>query len=376
MRVVGVSAALPNDPVLATALIYEKFHRGEAVVAGPGFEVLRVPFESGGASAGAAADDANDRFAFPMFLPPGGAFQEIVVILNGLNDSSYRKFFPWAASIARSGVPALIFPSAFLMNRRPRDWISPTATERALQARLRVAPDSASPINAVLSLRVAQNPRALLQDALRTAQDLRLLMSLVREGGLPRIQSGARAHFLGYSLGGYLALALKLHGHLLDGSKILTFCAGASTVGAAAAGLDPVSPFILDRDAAGLLIRDVDAVRESGGEHAGLEATLVELFTGTSSVTRAKIRELGTELFVVAGDSDRVVPARGIKNNLGRLDATLPLGIHEYPFNLTVYEGAGIARAIARSHCVAPEFEPVFREFLGLIHRALAAKPN
>ena len=375
MRVVDVPAALPNEPVLATALIYEKFRRAEPVVAGQGFEVLRVLFESASAS-DADADAANDHFVFPMFVPPGGPFQEVVIILNGLNDSSYRKFFPWAASIARSGVPALIFPSAFLMNRRPRDWISPTATERAFQARLQVAPDTASPINAVLSLRVAQNPRALLQDAVRTAQDLRQLTRLASEGGLVRIQPGARCHFLGYSLGGYLALALKLHGHLSDGSKIVTFCAGASSDGATAVGLDPISPFILDRDATGVLLRDVDALRESAGQHAGIEATLVELFTGTSSPTRERIRELGSELFVIAGQADRIIPARGIEHNLGRIDATLPLGIHEYPFNLTVYEGAGIARAIARSHCVLPEFEPVFREFLGLVWQALALRPN
>src|SRR5262245_57076724 len=228
-------------------VLYDRCRRGDRASTGPGFEVLRVHFGSEARPHGAElAWDENERFVFPLFLPAGGPFRDVVIILNGLNDSSYRKFFPWAASLAHAGVPAMIFPSAFLMNRRPREWISPSATERALQSRQRVAPDSASPINAVLSARVAEDPRTLLLDALRTAQDLRQLLAALQNGrlrgdaaGLLQRLQGARIHILGYSLGGYLALALRLHDRAFDAAKVIALCAGAGTQ----AGLSPVSPF-------------------------------------------------------------------------------------------------------------------------------------
>ncbi|HXP52039.1 MAG TPA: DUF6051 family protein, partial [Bacteroidia bacterium] len=65
----------------------------------------------------------NVQFPYILFLPEGKKqFGEILIILNGLNESEYRKFFPWAASFAMSGIPTLIFPIAFLINRRPKRW--------------------------------------------------------------------------------------------------------------------------------------------------------------------------------------------------------------------------------------------------------------
>src|SRR3990172_10105682 len=68
----------------------------------------------------------NIRFPYIMFLPEGNKqFDEVIIILNGLNESEYRKFFPWAASFAASGIPTIIFPIAFLINRRPKGWFIP-----------------------------------------------------------------------------------------------------------------------------------------------------------------------------------------------------------------------------------------------------------
>lgn len=363
------------EPIFVTGPLYDRYRRGEACVEGPGFELRRLSFECTGSAARSEWAE-NERFVFPFFLPVGGPFQEVVIILNGLNDTSYRKFFPSAASLARAGLPALIFPSAFLMNRRPREWISPTATQRAWQARVQVAPDSTSLINAVLSHRVAQNPRALFEDALRTTDDLRQLVSALAEGrlgsdppGASRLLPNTRAHFLGYSLGGYTGLALRLQGGIFARSKVIALCAGASAESANGAGLDPVSPFILDRDATEILLRDVDSMRGNAESSGALASTLVELFAGTSAATRKRIDALGPELLVICGDHDRVVPPLAVAQNLGRVDKVLPLGIHEYPFNLLSYEGPGVTREIARSHRVEPSFEAVFRDFIELAIR-------
>lgn len=369
---------MTHEPIVVTGPVYDRFRRGENTVEAPGFELRRIHFDCAGSSAPSSWDE-NERFVFPLFLPTGGGqFRDVVIILNGLNDTSYRKFFPWAASLASAGVPALIFPSAFLMNRRPREWISPTATERAWQSRVQIAPDSTSLINAVLSLRVAQNPRALLEDALRTAADLRQLVQALANGQLDgdaarttRFLPDTRSHLLGYSMGGYIGLALRLEDATFARSKLIALCAGASTQAANGSGLDPVSPFILDRDATELLRRDLDSMRHNVGQLGALASTLFELVTGTSAATRERIRALGHELVVICGANDRIVPPAAVEQNLGRLDCVLPLGIHEYPFNLAGYEGTGVAREIARSHRVVPSFEAVFRDFIERVRRAV-----
>ena len=366
------------EPLLVTAPLYERFRRGEERIVTPELELRRIHFARvPAAGESEAAWPENDRFSFPLFLPHAAQFREALIILNGLNDSSYRKFFPWAASLARAGMPVLIFPSAFLLNRRPREWITPTASERAWRERLPLAPDTATQINAPLSQRVAGRPRALLQDALSTSRDLTLLATSIWNGqlldatGAVPFRPGTVSHLLGYSLGGYLALALRLRDAAFEGSKVIALCAGACVDPRADERLDPVSPFILDRHAAGLLLDDLATLRRSAAPLGPLAETLVELFAGTSVATRERIAALGSDLTVLAGGEDRVVPALNIAANLGRLDAVLPLGIHEYPFNLGAYQAAEGLREIARSHRVAPSFESAFRSFFGLVLAAL-----
>ena len=371
-----------SEPLFVAGPLYERYRRGEERIVTPGLELRRVQFVRTEASGETQCWPENDRFSFPLFLPGPGPFRDVLVILNGLNDSSYRKFFPWAASVARAGLPALIFPSAFLLNRRPRAWITPAASERAWRARLPVAPDTASQINAPLSQRVAENPRALLQDALSTCRDLSALTTsiwngqLVDAGGTPPFQPGTISHLLGYSLGGYLALALRLEDAGFEGSKVIALCAGTSVDLRPEERLNPISPFILDRDATGLLLQDLASLQHAPAQLDALAGTLIELFAGASSSLRDRIRALGSDLTVLAGGHDRVVPAAGIAANLGRLDAVLPLGIHEYPFNLAAYDGQDVLREIARSHRVAAGFEAAFRTFLALVLATLRSHPS
>ena len=78
----------------------------------------------------------NIQFPYILFLPDGKRrFDEVLIILNGLNESEYRKFFPWAATFAMSGIPTIIFPISFLINRRPRRWFIPRDLERKVGSR-------------------------------------------------------------------------------------------------------------------------------------------------------------------------------------------------------------------------------------------------
>ena len=66
----------------------------------------------------------NVAFALPLVLPRRpGPFERAIIILHGLNESEYRKFFPWACTLASAGFPVAMFPMTFLVNRRPRRWM-------------------------------------------------------------------------------------------------------------------------------------------------------------------------------------------------------------------------------------------------------------
>lgn len=365
--------------VLDAGPLYSRFRRGDEPARALGLQIHRVPYD---ASSTAQELDhprlpENDVFDFPLFLPGDGRFDEVVVILNGLNDNSYRKFFPWAASLACSGTPALLFPSALLMNRRPRAWITPSATQVALDRRMLVAPESATLFNAVLSDRVAAEPLSLLQDALRTCADLRRLQAQVASGELRLASggrpfaSGTRCHLLGYSLGGYIALALRLHEASFDNARVLCLNAGASVGGNEHERLAPVSPLILDRPAADRLLREIELSAMGEFDLGTTASLLLELFSGTCEATRGRIRALDDQLTVVGGHGDRIVPAPGIASNLGRLDATLECATHEYPFNRFDPTAAGATREIARSYRVEPCFEAEFLRFVGLARSRL-----
>ncbi|HEY7535928.1 MAG TPA: DUF6051 family protein, partial [Thermodesulfobacteriota bacterium] len=102
----------------------------------------------------------NIQFPYIVFLPEGDRhFDDVLIILNGLNESEYRKFFPWAASLAVSGIPTIIFPIAFLINRRPRKWFIPNEVERKLVKRKNIPGNGIStPYNVILSERLEEHP--------------------------------------------------------------------------------------------------------------------------------------------------------------------------------------------------------------------------
>ena len=193
-----------------------------------GISVLKADFRSKGYDCLVPEDRGvmeNRRFAYPVFLPSlpraGREFRDVVIILNGLNESEYRKFFPWAATLAANGIPALVFPIAFLINRRPRSWFSPSVVKSTLESRVKIEGNrTATLYNAVLSERLYRHPERFFlagletyQDLLELARDIHCGTFALHGGGgevLMPFGEGARVHFLGYSLGGYLSLTLLL----------------------------------------------------------------------------------------------------------------------------------------------------------------------
>jgi len=324
----------------------------------------------------------NRVFRYPLFLPAQESppYGEAVVVLNGLNESDYRKFFPWAATLAASGHPVLVFPIAFLMNRRPRGWFAPSALEEVVRARRAVADnDVTTPYNAVLSRRLHAHPERLFLAGLETYRDLLDLVRSIRRGAyrLPSLGGDGRVfdeeahiHFLGYSLGGYLSLILLLLTRDTEEFSAMTatmFCSGSPMVpadGAVAHATNPVSPLILDRASAARL-REFYA----GGEPYPLKGTrearvFERVFVGADGTLGAEVKGLGRRVRVVAVADDRVIPCAGVEYHLGVVHRVIEAGAHEYPFTLSSVDEPSMERTIVRSYNVAPAYREPFKAFI------------
>jgi len=332
------------------------------------------------------AEVENNAFALPVVLPcRPGPFRRVVVILHGLNESEYRKYFPWACTLARAGIPVVLFPIAFLVNRRPRQWHTDNETQRRLRARqAQAGNDVVTRYNAILSERLEHHPERLFLGGRQSYFDLLDLAASLHNGtfaldtredeGAPTrhpFAAGTRVDWLGFSIGGYLTLGLLLgepeHPALVD-SRAIIFAAAAPFVHADRTLIaNPLSPFILDERAtervrAFYRSPDADALWDNP-EGQWCRA----VFRAEQQTLAAALPRIRSRLLTIGNTSDTVVPAAGMETTLGRLDCLLELGAHEYPFSLADVWQAGVTRSVAKSYNVHPAYEAGFRRFMQMV---------
>jgi hypothetical protein len=333
----------------------------------------------------------NLTFAFPLVLPRRSEpFDRMIIILHGLNESEYRKFFPWACTLASAGFPVALFPLTFLVNRRPRRWLGNAETQRCLRARQALPGNTvATRYNAILSERLDRHPERLFLGGRQSYGDLLDLVTSVRHGTFtvgegpegerlsrrPFVE-GTRVDFLTYSIGGYLTLGLFLgagDAPALAESRAVIFAAGAPfSHPDPALTANTLSPFILD----GLA---TERVRQFYGSAAG-EPPLDNpqgrwcraIFRAEHGVLGPSLQRIRARLFTIGNTADSVVPADGMAETLGPLDCLLPLGAHEYPFTLADVRQPAVTRSIVKSYNVHPSYEAGFQRFMQAIFGFLA----
>jgi alpha-beta hydrolase superfamily lysophospholipase len=328
----------------------------------------------------------NMAFALPVVLPrQPGPFRRVVILLHGLNESGYRKYFPWACTLAQAGIPVVLFPIAFLVNRRPRQWRGDVETQRRLRVRqAKPGNDVATRYNVILSERLEDHPERLFLGGWQSYFDLLDLMESLHRGtfaldaggegaSLPRhpFAEGTRVDFLGFSIGGYLTLGLLFaaseHPTLAD-SRAVIFAAAAPFVHPDHSLMaNPLSPFILDGRATERLRAfyrspDADALLDN---HEGSWCRAI--FRAERRVLDDALPRLRSRLLTIGNAADTVIPAAGMEVTLGRLDCLLELGAHEYPFSLADVWQAGVTRSVAKSYNVHPMYEGGFRRFMQVI---------
>jgi hypothetical protein len=387
--------------VLAAEPYYKAFHEnllawGEEhpPVAADQFVCIKADYHSRHAELLRPDDQGeieNVAFALPLVLPRrSGPFNRAIIILHGLNESEYRKFFPWACTLASAGFPVVLFPMTFLVNRRPRRWMSNAETQRCLHARQAMPGNTvATRYNTILSARLHRHPERLFLGGRQSYGDLLALVASLRHGTfrlgeaeagrlVPRrpFAEGTQVDFLGYSIGGYLTVGLLLEeGDRPDlaESRAVIFAAAAPFAHAnPALNANTLSPFILD----GLATQ---RVRQFYGSEAA--APLLDspqgrwcraMFRAEHNVLDPPLRRLRTRLLTIGNTADTVVPPDGMAETFGALDCLLSLGAHEYPFSLADVWQAGVTRSMVRSYNVHSNYEAGFQRFMEAIIDFLA----
>ncbi len=334
----------------------------------------------------------NRNFRYSVFLPKRGEsgagsdrFDRAILLLHGLNERSWRKYLPWAHRLVeRTGVPVILFPIAFHMNRAPIAWATPREMMGVSKERKRLFPGlrSSTFVNAALSHRVQFAPHRFITSGLQSYYDVVDLVRDIAAGGHPLFRKETRVDVFGYSIGASLAQLLVMTDpeDLFRASRTFLFCGGALMDQAS-----PVSRAIIDSQAhRGLydylarLVTDPDQAIPEGTEvPAALSADPtpssrpltadrheIEVLTSLlfADVRRhlreEKAREVADRMTIVGLEQDAVFHPEGLRASWrdSRGDSlldirTLDAGVaytHEQPFPLAAQETGEVDKLFDR----------------------------
>lgn len=313
----------------------------------------------------------NNKFRFPLMRKCSASEElqkhdRVTIVLHGLNEGGFLKYLPWAYGIMLGiDAPVAIFPFTFTINRAARQWGNDRGTNYLPSRRGIPGNGNISEFNAIISERLDAHPERFFWGAIQSYWDLVDLVRQIRQpeqhlapdGSLPfiaqQIAPNARIDFLGFSSGGYLALALLAVNHegLFSNSRACLFatCAEMRSLGAG-------SPFTLDRVVQNtvrkfyvdyMATQPNDRIRHWISDPDHQEGVWLGSFGGLApdrTQRLERLREIAPQLLAIANSNDRVMPPgamldalQGKERDTGVMVKNLDLGIHEHPFCLSDY---------------------------------------
>jgi pimeloyl-ACP methyl ester carboxylesterase len=192
----------------------------------------------------------NKDFSYPVFHPNKMEQSDgCIILLHGLNERSWDKYFPWAYQLANyTRKTVILFPIAYHMNRSPQYWSDPRKMTPFVKQRIKQIPGTTnlSIANVALSERLSSHPERFLLSGYQAANDLLDLMAYIKAGTHPLIMKVTRIDFFAYSIGSFLSQIMFLahKDDILAESKLFIFCGGS-----AFEDWQGVSKFIMDSKA-------------------------------------------------------------------------------------------------------------------------------
>jgi len=296
-------------------------------------------------------------------LGPSRPYKRATILLHGLNERHFLKYMPWAYHIWQTThEPVVLFPLSFSINRVLPEWRKQMPKIYAHRAGERKIKRSHE-FNSTISERLEPNPERFFWGAEQSYWDIVDFVREIRSGESEQLKqhfdADARIDFLGYSSGGYLALAHLAVNHegLFSESRACLF---ASCVDMD--DLRPASPYVVDEEAERSL-RELYVAYFDGGSSESTEnvpnermrhwlkyhpeGRWLRSFGGhlpnrkeSDRANRdSRLRELAERLLGIANTNDMVMPWRRMRDVLlgderdsGVRFEKLDLGIHENPF--------------------------------------------
>lgn len=289
----------------------------------------------------------NKKFSYQILCPSGATgIKRVILMFHGFNEKDWAKYLPWAEAIcASTGSSVLMFPIAFHMQRAPKLWSNPRAMYALCKDRKLKHPlvNQASLSNVAISMRIHTLPQRFIWSGLQSYYDVIQLLRECKLGVHPLLNIDTQFDIFAYSIGGFLALTLKLcnFDDYFKQSRVCLFCSGAYLK-----DLAPVSKFILDSEAYAALyayvITDYQKHLHSDNllQHfMGSAHPEGQLFSSLFETTNLKdtrehlLKQYARQIYAISLSKDSVIPAAGIRSLLHGDKQDIDIRVDELDFD-------------------------------------------
>lgn len=303
-----------------------------------------------GEVAGGVNDESiieNQVFNYPIFMPASaGKNNGAILLLHGLNERRYDKYFTWAHRLVKlTGKAVILFPISFHLNRGLPNWTDRhLMAEKAAQRKVMFQNDEQvfTYINQALSERLTESPERFFLSGLQTSIDIVSLAHSIRSGNHPLFEKNAGVDLFAYSVGGLLAQVLFISNpdELFTDSKMFLFCAGAFFE-----DMNGISKVILDPPAYQRIhqyyTREFEAnIKRSGvfadffnNNKIGMAFRSVITSERFKSVRDRVFKTRSRQIFALSLNKDKVIPSDKIKKAVNRGSGKMEVLDFDYPYS-------------------------------------------
>lgn len=289
----------------------------------------------------------NKTFTYPIFSPRGRKNNKAILLLHGLNERKWDKYYTWAHRLAKdTGKSVILFPFSFHLDRGLPDWVNRNVlVEKAEQRKQEFTEKEnlTTFLNNTLSNRLTESPERFFLSGLQTANDIVSVLTSMREGKHSLFEQGTKTDIFAYSIGGLLGQVLYMSNpeNLFEDSKLFLFCGGSVFE-----DMNGVSKVIMDAPAYKTIYSYYMTKFEEDIKKSNVFA---EFFT-TSKIgmafrsmishkqyktVREKIfKSKSRMIYALALKNDRVIPPDKIKKTIfGRRKANMEVMDFDYPYS-------------------------------------------
>ncbi|MCF8380413.1 MAG: DUF6051 family protein [Bacteroidales bacterium] len=289
----------------------------------------------------------NKDFRYPVFTPKGRKNNKAILLLHGLNERKWDKYYTWAHRLVQdTGKSVILFPFSFHQDRGLPDWVNRNALVEKAEQRKQAFTEEENLItflNSTLSDRLTEAPERFFLSGLQTANDIVSVLTAMRDGKHPLFEKGTQTDIFAYSIGGLLGQVLYMSNpeNLFEKSKLFLFCGGSVFE-----DMNGISKVIMDAPA----YKTIYSYYMTKFEEDIKKSNVFAEFFNTSRIgmafrsmishkqykaVREKIfKSKARMIYALALKNDKVIPPGKIKETIfGRRKANMEVLDFDYPYS-------------------------------------------